>query len=535
MRAIIFSKLCISFFLLFIISFFVIIFDPAYLDLSLKFIDVPFSLSPFYSFGFSSDWIFWLFISIVRLVTFIVIVYRQVYIEHYNNKKFLILLFIFFLSMFILVFRDTFLVLIIGWDGLGISSIFLIIFYPNKITLYNSLLTIFFNRLGDVTLILVISHLITNYYFFIPLSNVESLLILILILLCRFAKRAQFPLSSWLPAAMSAPTPISAMVHSSTLVTAGLYLTYKASESLWANSYSCNFWIFFSLLTFILGGFLSNLELDFKKMVAFSTISQIRIIIVTCSLTLIVLSSLHIIFHAFFKTLLFCSSGIIFIFYYREQKNFLIKLINNSKIGSFLFFSSVFSITGLIFSSSFFSKDLAIEILCTYNSSAFYLFFFLGRVLTLIYRSKILTKCIHSLTIFSNFYSKKFYSIHFIMFLLVMLYSGYFFKSFFFLSFQPIISQGDLLIISLLFLYFFVNLFKSKLIFFYYYTQDISFIKFFSYSLMSRPLNLEALHKLSFNDEFFIKKSNVFSEYSFLKGAAFTIFGAFLILLLFKI
>lgn len=166
-----------------------------------------------------------LFLLIVFVVTSLVISYREFYIEHYNLKKYISLTLFFFLSILFLCSRGSFINFLIGWDGLGISSLCLIIFYPNKRTIFNSYLTFFFNRLGDVCILFSFGYIFmegSGFLFF--LFSHYNLFILVLILICAFTKGAQFPLSSWLPAAMSAPTPISAIVHSSTLVTAGIFL-----------------------------------------------------------------------------------------------------------------------------------------------------------------------------------------------------------------------------------------------------------------------------------------------------------------------
>lgn len=142
-------------------------------------------------------------------------------------------------------------------------------FYPNNTTLYNSILTIFFNRIGDVLLILALRVSISMYTIDTTLIN-EGLLFFILLTICSFTKRAQFPLSSWLPAAISAPTPISAMVHSSTLVTAGVFVVITFYHCF--NLYGLTKFILMSRsLTFLLGGFIANIEKDLKKIVAFST------------------------------------------------------------------------------------------------------------------------------------------------------------------------------------------------------------------------------------------------------------------------
>ena len=168
------------------------------------------------------------FFFIVFIVTSIVVLYRQVYMDHYNNKKFFFLTIAFFISIVILAGRSSGITFVLGWDGLGLSSLFLIMFYPGKIPLYNSFITFFFNRLGDCILILILAFFfyhLSTFFFFLCSPSFE--VIIFFLLCCAFTKSAQFPLSSWLPAAMSAPTPISAIVHSSTLVTAGIYLIFN--------------------------------------------------------------------------------------------------------------------------------------------------------------------------------------------------------------------------------------------------------------------------------------------------------------------
>lgn len=137
-------------------------------------------------------------------------------------------MFIFFISIFILIRRRRVINLVLGWDGLGVRSLLLIVFYPNKTSYYNSILTFFYNRLGDILLIFILGFIIFDPCFILFLWIENNFFLIILLLFCSFTKRAQFPLSSWLPAAISAPTPISAMVHSSTLVTAGLFIVCKS-------------------------------------------------------------------------------------------------------------------------------------------------------------------------------------------------------------------------------------------------------------------------------------------------------------------
>lgn len=329
------------------------------------------------------DWVALRFLLIVSLVTSIVSLYREIYMQGYQLSRFVRTKILFFISIILLLFSDRSFCLIIGWDWLGVSSIFLIMFYPNKITMYNSILTMVYNRGGDIVLILALGLSVffgLNRRVFFPSSGL--IIVLILLLLCSLTKRAQFPLSSWLPAAISAPTPISAMVHSSTLVTAGLYLVSKVSLA--ALDRSWRWFLAFSSLRFVGGRAIALFELDFKKIVAFSTMRQIRMVIVFFYLGFLALGLGHIVVHALFKTLLFCCCGFYFLNNYSDQLFAKISTKNTSLLNSLLFFR-IFRIRGLIFSGSFFTKDKILEAL--YFHFPFYgvSLLFWGGLLTLLY------------------------------------------------------------------------------------------------------------------------------------------------------
>lgn len=149
-RILVFSKISLLIFLIFFFFFLMLLNFSFFLSGSRFF---SFSLrdkilSLFFSVSF--DFISFVFIRIVFLVTRLVFLYSEAYMETYHNKKFFFLTLLFFLFIRFLACRGSLINVIIGWDGLGISSLFLIIFYPNKITFFNSFLTFFFNRLGDV-------------------------------------------------------------------------------------------------------------------------------------------------------------------------------------------------------------------------------------------------------------------------------------------------------------------------------------------------------------------------------------------------
>lgn len=135
------------------------------------------------------------FLAIVLVVTSVVVTYREIYIEHYRNKKFLAILLGFFFAMILLASRSRTLNVIIGWEALGLRSLLLIIFYPNKTGKYNSLMTIFFNRLGDVILIVILGTIMLKDRGKLEISRIgkEELA---LAMVCAMTKRAQFPISA---------------------------------------------------------------------------------------------------------------------------------------------------------------------------------------------------------------------------------------------------------------------------------------------------------------------------------------------------
>lgn len=462
-----------------------------------------------YSISVSFDFISLIFLIIVRLVVTLVGLYSEIYMEHYNNKKFFFLMFFFYLTMIFLSFRNSFFFLMIGWDGLGLTSLILIIFYPNKLTIFNSFLTIFFNRLGDIILIFLISFFLLNFSNFYSLNySLNSNLILTLFFICICTKRAQFPLSSWLPAAISAPTPISAMVHSSTLVTAGVYLMLKLYTFFFFFPISY-FMLFLGVLSFLLGGLIANLELDLKKIVAFSTISQIRIIIFFGMMSFFRITLLHMFFHAIFKTLLFCCCGVLFLFNFNDQffKNLNFKF--NFFLGSNLLFYRVFRITGLIFSTSFFRKDLILE--NSFNNLEIFSFLLLlrGRILTIFYSIKIFIPffCRRGMNYIGFF---KYFNFSFLLiFGLNLIFLGFFLKNFIFVEIFSILDYKDLIIINFLILSpFFFFFFNSK--FFYYFGLEISFIKFFNFKILGEPLFFWSFYQQVMRDVFIFNKNYFF-------------------------
>lgn len=465
----------------------------------------PFSLGRSnLNFFFGVDRISFLFRFILRSVVCLVTLYAELYMSHYNNKKFSFLIISFILAMVILSSRESFMSLLLGWDGLGVTSICLIMFYPNKTTLYNSVMTIFFNRLGDVALMCSLSRLLL-FSFSYNILFVESFSLLPVVFLCSFTKSAQFPLSSWLPAAISAPTPISAIVHSSTLVTAGVFLVCKYNL-IYRRINLLTYLSLVSLLTFFLGGLMGILELDFKKVVAFSTIRQIRMVIVFCSFRMVSLGLSHMFLHALFKTLLFCCSGLLFLRVFREQASFKISSVSGRKsLRAFLLFS-VFRITGLLFSSSFFSKDIFIEEF--FHSNSWIFFYFLAcSCATILYSAKILDSVTAGFRVMPS-KSRKFYSFKFIvLFSFITLFRGSYVAKVGFLEQFSLISTAGLWIILLVLGVPLVVEFKPKKLSVGYmlFVKEIALIKFVTYSAFKSVVNSDPITAVSFGDNFIFK------------------------------
>ena len=204
------------------------------------------------------------------------------------------------------------------WDLLGLVSFFLVIFYNNFISLKGSLETLIRNRLGDLFLLVFVrvsffySLFFNLFYFFVIFFLVSSLV-----------KRAQFPFIGWLPRAIAAPTPVSSLVHRSTLVTAGFFIVFYYGFKI---NFYCFLLFFLGLVSISFSSFFSLLEKDVKKLVAWRTLSQLGLCFVFFSLGRGFFGFLHLISHAFFKSSLFLLVGF-FIFYNKSQQDFRFSLV----------------------------------------------------------------------------------------------------------------------------------------------------------------------------------------------------------------
>merc|ERR1712150_185766 len=309
------------------------------------------------------------------------------------RNRFRALIIRFILAIGLLIIRPSLARLLMGWDGLGVTSYLLVSYYRRETSFNASILTALVNRVGDVALLLAISinvSNILNYGITSSRSIIRIDLGVGLVLLARITKRAQVPFSAWLPAAMAAPTPVSALVHSSTLVTAGVYLIIRLNF-IFCSSNSTNLLLFIGIITIIIAGITAIIEIDIKKIIALSTLSQLGVIIITLGFQEPVLSFFHLLSHAYFKAILFICAGII-IHNIRDYQDIrkIRSISKNIPLTFRVLRVSNLKLCGLPFLRGFYSKDLILECIIISDINLFnYILIMLGTILTVLYSLRI--------------------------------------------------------------------------------------------------------------------------------------------------
>nr|UBS93998.1 NADH dehydrogenase subunit 5 [Iolania perkinsi] len=462
---------------------------------------------------FMFDWISLIFMSFVFLISGCVLLYSLEYMSgDLNIIRFFFLVFFFILSMVFLILMPDLICLLLGWDGLGLVSYALVIYYQNSISLSSGLLTLITNRFGDVALIFSIGWCFNFgcfHYFYLMFVdlNFYSLMVFIFIIFACLTSSAQIPFSAWLPAAMAAPTPVSSLVHSSTLVTAGVYLMIRFNFFL--VNYFSFFIMFISLCTIFMSGLSAFFENDLKKIIAFSTLNQLGFMFFCLSIGSLYLSFVHLLIHAVFKSLLFlCCGFYIHSFNGVQDIRFMGNLSIQSPFVSSCFIVSLLSLCGFPFLSGFYSSDFILEMVILMEVNFFFFFFFFFSLgFTFIYTFRLLYNLFFGSCFFLGYLSlKEMNLMSFSLFILFFfsIISGslifWFFNSFFFYIFD----------------YYYK--FITFLLFFFFFFLFFNFLSgyfFFNYGFFSMFFSLMWFIPF-FSSSFFLFNFFNFSGYLFM-------------------
>lgn len=341
----------------------------------------------------------------VLIISSLVHIYSISYMNHDpHNQRFFSYLSLFTFMMIILITANNFLLMFVGWEGVGICSYLLVCFWFTRIAANQSSISAFLtNRVGDCFLTIGIFAIFwtfgnVDYYTVFSLSPFINENIITVIAIClligSMAKSSQIGLHVWLPQAMEGPTPVSALIHAATMVTAGVYLLIRTSPLIEYSSTILILILWIGTITTIFSSIIGLFQQDIKKVIAYSTMSQLGMMVLAIGLSSYNIALFHLINHAFYKGLLFLGAGSV-IHSISDNQDF-------RKYGGIILFLPLtysviliasLSLVAFPFMSGFYSKDFILE--TSYGQfyfSSFIIYFLatIGAIFTTLYSIKIL-------------------------------------------------------------------------------------------------------------------------------------------------
>jgi len=322
-------------------------------------------------FAFTVDHLTLVMLGVVTGVGFLIHIYSVGYMAHEEgNWRFFAYLNLFMFFMLVLVLSSNFLLLFVGWEGVGLASYLLIGFYFQKDSAANAGKKAFIvNRIGDFGFLLAMFLLIAHYntldfgtiFTHIAAAHLSGgflTAIALLLVLGAAGKSAQIPLYVWLPDAMEGPTPVSALIHAATMVTAGIYMVARCHVLFDHAPAALTVVAIIGALTALLAATIGMVQHDIKRVLAYSTISQLGYMFLACGVGAYSAGIFHLMTHAFFKALLFLAAGsVIHALGGEQDMRKMGGLRTQIPITFWTMSAGVFAIAGIYPLSGFFSKD----------------------------------------------------------------------------------------------------------------------------------------------------------------------------------
>ncbi len=395
---------------------------------------------------------------VICLVSSLVHIYSIGYMSHDPHKsRFMAYLSLFTFSMLMLVTSDNFLQLFFGWEGVGLCSYFLIGFWFKKESANSAAIKAFVvNRVGDFGFALgiflifylfdtvnynevfsQIPQIVEKEISFLGLTVGAVNLICILLFIGAMGKSAQFLLHTWLPDAMEGPTPVSALIHAATMVTAGVFLVVRCSPIFEYSPFALNLVCIVGMMTAFFASTVALVQNDIKKIIAYSTCSQLGYMFFAAGVGAYNVAMFHLFTHAFFKALLFLGSGSVIHSFENEQ--------DIRKMGGVwkklpytwtLMIIGTLALTGFPFLSGYYSKDAIIEFAYLKGNTTGYIAAIVGiftALLTAIYSWRLIFKTFHGHYENKKIEMKSIHESSYVMLIpLVILAIGSIFAGFFF-------------------------------------------------------------------------------------------------------